>query len=400
VPVIVQEHRGSDVVALQLWVRAGARDEATGEAGLAHYLAHMLFKGTTVRPGGFIEREVEGVGGRMNAGTSWDYTFYHAVLPASRARAGIEMLADIAVNATLDATVLDAEKRVVLQEIRRSEDTPRGVLVRRLYGLVFDGHPYGRPVLGTPEVIRGLTRETLRGFYRRHYVPESFALVVVGAVDPREALAAAREAFERLPRSGLKRLPVAAPQATPPHRDELPRPGSLAWLGLAWPAPKIDHGDTPAMDLLVSVLGRARSSRLVQALRERRGLVSSISASFSALEGAGIVMVTAQLAPGDLARAEAAIVGEVERLREAGVTEAERRRAVTAAEAAHEFSVETAEGRALALGRAETVWSLDEELTYQNRLRAISTEQLRFTARRYLDPARYARLAVVPQGRP
>ena len=103
VPVIIQEHRASDVVALQLWVRAGSRDEAAGELGLAHYLEHMLFKGTATRPAGFVEREVEGVGGRINAGTSWDYTFYHTVLPAKQVVPGIEMLVDVGVNATLEA---------------------------------------------------------------------------------------------------------------------------------------------------------------------------------------------------------------------------------------------------------------------------------------------------------
>src|SRR5438132_14176722 len=101
IPVIVQDHRGSDVVALQLWVRAGARDETAAELGLAHYLEHMLFRGTTSRPRGFVERDVEGVGGRVNAGTSLDFTFYHAVLPAPRAAATIEMLADISVNSIL-----------------------------------------------------------------------------------------------------------------------------------------------------------------------------------------------------------------------------------------------------------------------------------------------------------
>src|SRR6266446_8342294 len=106
VRVIIEEHRTSDVVAVQLWVKAGGRDEAANELGLAHYLEHMLFKGTTSRPTGFIDRDVEGVGGRMNAGTSLDYTYYHMVLPATRTGAAIELLADISVNASLDASVL------------------------------------------------------------------------------------------------------------------------------------------------------------------------------------------------------------------------------------------------------------------------------------------------------
>src|SRR5947209_8835883 len=108
--VLVQEYPSSQVVAVQLWVRAGGRDETAAELGLAHYLEHMLFKGTTTRSRGFIDRDVEGVGGRVNAGTSLDFTFYHAVLPAPRAAATIEMLADISVNSLLDETELELEK--------------------------------------------------------------------------------------------------------------------------------------------------------------------------------------------------------------------------------------------------------------------------------------------------
>src|SRR5215475_15185631 len=122
VRVLIQEYPSSEVVAVQLWVRAGGRDEAATELGLAHYLEHMLFKGTATRPTGFIDRDVEGVGGRMNAGTSLDYTYYHMVLPATRALSGIETLADISVNATLEDQALQSEKRVVLEEMRFGED--------------------------------------------------------------------------------------------------------------------------------------------------------------------------------------------------------------------------------------------------------------------------------------
>jgi zinc protease len=396
IPVIVQEHRGSDVVALQLWVRVGARDEAASELGLAHYLEHMLFKGTATRPPGFVDREVEGVGGRINAATSWDYTYYHTLLPADRAVAGIEMLADVAVNATLDAALLDQEKQVVLEEMRLNDDNPRRFLARALYTELFTGHPYGRQVIGTPELVRGLTRETLTGFYRRHYVPESFALVVVGAVQPDEVLAAARTVFGRLPRAGFRRLPAPGAPVPHAHTATVTRPGASAYLGMAWPAPRLDSADMPAVDLLVTILGQSRSSRLVQALRERDKLVSSVSAGFSAMEAAGAILVTAQVEPANVAAAEAGVLAELRRVRDSGVTETERRRAVTGAEAAHEFSVETAEGRAVALGRAETTWTLEDERAYVSRLRSVTSEEIRAAAKRYLDPDRYVRLALVP----
>jgi zinc protease len=396
VRVIVQEHHASDVVALQLWVQAGGRDEASSEVGLAHYLEHMLFKGTSKRPPGFVEREVEAVGGRMNAGTSLDFTFYHTVLPASRATGGIQMLADIAVNASLDPALLDAEKQVVLEEIRLGEDNPRRFLARRMYELLFINHPYGRPVIGTPELIRGLDRPTLLGFYRRHYVPETFTLVIVGAVDSRAMMEVARVSFAGLPRSGSRRLPAAAPAIVQAQRQVVERQGGQAYLGLAWLAPRLDHGDAPAVELLTTILGQSRSARLTRELRDNLRLVNSISAGYSGLEAAGIMTITAELEPGNLSAAESAILREVRRLTEDGVTVAERRRAITGRKAQHEFAAETAEGRARSIGRAETVWKLEEEEAWVDRLRSVTADQIRTVARRYLDLDRCVRLLLVP----
>jgi len=396
VPVIVEEHRASDVVALQLWVQAGARDESARELGLAHYLEHMLFKGTPTRPAGFVEREIEGVGGRINAGTSWDYTFYHTVLPARQLVPGIQMLVDVGVNASLEAGLLEAEKQVVLEEMRLNDDNPRRFLVRELFTAAFEGHPYGRPVIGSSDVISALSRETLVGFYRRHYAPEMFALVVVGAVDPDEVLRVARASLGVLSRSGARRLPPPPPPAPRAVRLELTRPSGQAHLGLAWHAPRLDHADTPALDLLMSILGRTKASRLVAALRERDGIVSSISSGLTALEGAGLVTITAQLESQNLERAEAEVLAEIQRVRDRGVTADELRRAVTAAEVDHEFSTETAEGRARAYGQAETTWRLQEELIYLDRLRTVGAAQVQSVARRYLDPTRYVRVALMP----
>jgi zinc protease len=398
VRVIVEEHRLSDVAAIQLWVAGGGRDEASSELGLAHYLEHMLFKGTATRPGRAIDREVEGSGGRMNAGTSLDYTYYHMVLPASRAAVAVELLADIAVNATLDEGLLEAEKRVVLEEMRLGQDSPTRFLSRKTWEAAFEDHPYGRPVIGTEPLIRNLTREQLVRFYRRLYVPENFTLVVVGPVDPGQIRDVAARTFGRLPRSGTPRLPVPPPAPLRPQAVQWPRPGSHAYLALAWHAPRLDHADTPAVDLLVAVLGQHRSSRLPRTLRERLGLVQSVSAAYAALEAAGLVTVTAQLDPANLAAVEREVLAELRRLQREGISAAERERALTAAEAHREFLAETAEGRARLLGHAETVWRLEDEARYLDRLRAVTDEQIKAAARRYLDPERYVKVTLVPPG--
>jgi zinc protease len=394
--VLVEEHRRADVAAVQLWVRAGGRDEQPSELGLAHYLEHLLFKGTPARPAGFVDREVESTGGRMNAGTSLDYTYYHMLVPAWRAQAAIETLADVSVNASLEEGELEREKAVVLEEMRLGEDTPMRFLTRQLYAAAFPGHPYGRPVIGDATVVQALRRDQLLDFYRRHYVPEAFTVVVVGALDPHEAMAAAVRAFGPLPRGGAERLPVPPVRDLVPRRVERTRPGSHAYLGLAWHAPPLDHPDTPAVDLLVAVLGQGRGSRLVRVLRERQALVQGIAASYAALEAAGLVSVTAQCEPDALERVESEIWRIVDQVRDEGISRAELERARTAAEARRAFQAETAEGRAFTLGHAETVWRLDAERAYLSRLRGVTPAEVQAAARRYLSRERAARVLLAP----
>jgi zinc protease len=280
-----------------------------------------------------------------------------------------------------------------------SKTTSRSSLGRQLYGLLFQGHPYGRSVLGDAADLRGASRDTLRGYYKRHYVPENMALVVVGPVKPEEVRAAAVAAFGGLPRAGYTRQALPAPVAPEGVRARMvERPERQTQLGLAWLAPSLGHPDMAAVDVLSHILGGSRSSRLNQALRERARLVSGISGWYGALQGAGAVGVTAQLESGDHQAVERGVLAEIRRIQTDGVTAEELARAITASEAQREFSRETVEGLALAYGRAETVWSLDAERGYVDRVRQVTAAEVQEAARRYLTDS-YARLAFVPRGR-
>lgn len=398
--LIVQEHHAAGTVALHLWVGVGGRDEIDGERGFSHFAEHMLFKGTATRPRGFVEQEVEAVGGRTNAGTSSDYTFYYVLLPAARALPGIDLLADMAVNSVFDPTELEREREVVFEEVRLNEDNPRSSLGRQLYSLLYQGHPYGRSVLGDAADLRAATPATLRGYYRRHYMSENMTLVAVGPVDPARIRAAALRAFGPIPASGYARPPLPAPAPLHGVRSRVvERPERQAQLGLAWLAPPLGHADMYAVDLLAHILGGSQSSRLQQALREKARLVSGIRGWYGALERAGAVGISAQFEAREREAVEKAILDEIRRVQSEGVTEEELARAVTASEAEREFSRETVEGLARAYGHAETLWSLEEERRYLDRIRAVTRAQVQEAARRYLTGA-YARLAFVPKGRP
>jgi zinc protease len=358
----------------------------------------MLFKGTDALEPGFVEREVEGVGGRTNAGTSFDYTYYYMLLPSARGAWGIEVLADMAFNSRFDAVELGREREVVFEEVRLGEDNPRSFLGRRLYEMAFPGYPYGFPVLGDLAALRAATRESLRGYYRRHYVPENMTLVVVGPVHAGEIRGVVARAFGGMPSTGFARKPLPGPPTTPsPGRLTLERPGRQAYVGLAWVAPALGDPEMYAVEILVHILGGSRASRLNQTLRERARLVSTISAGYGALQGGGIVSVTAQVEPKDIEAVEAAVLEEIRGIGEHGVSRTELDRAVAASEAERVFGRETVEGLALAYGRAETVWSLAGDREHLERLRSVSAHEVQAAARRYLT-GDYVRLALMPKG--
>ena len=400
VVLIAHDHRAADMVAVQLWMRVGGRDERPEELGLSHYLEHMLFKGTPTRPPGSIDRLIEGLGGTSNAFTSYDFTHFDIVVPGAHVRTALEVLADIAVNAAFVAEELEAEKKVVFEEMNLTEDDPEKFLARRLAEVAYQGHPYGRPILGTRELIEALTRDRLNAYYKKHYIPRNMAVVVVGPVKPEQVRALTAQTFGRLAGPPSSRPPATpVPPLTGGRRADVARPERQAYLGLAWQAAAtgVASQDISAVDLLTYILGDGPSSRLNQTVREDKRLVQSIEATYVTRERSGLVSVTGRLAPKDLDSAETAIREVVRRVRADGVSETERQRAIVTAESFYAFDIETAEGLAKSYGQAETTWTLDNELRYLERLRQVTAAQIQAAARTYLGDDGVARVRFVPK---
>lgn len=397
VVLIGHDHRAADVAALQLWVRVGGRDEAPEALGLAHFLEHMIFKGTATRPPGSIDRLLEGLGGRSNAFTAYDYVHYDVVLPVEHLATGLELLADIAMNASFPTEEVEREKQVVFEEMRLTQDDPEQLLRRRSSELTYAGHPYGRPILGTREFVATLTRERLLAFYRQHYVPANMVIVVVGPARHGELRPLVDRTFGRLrgpappPRAATPVVPITARRT-----DDVRRPERQAYLGVSWQAAAIDGEDVFAVDLLTYILGDGPASRLNRVLREERRLVASVEATFIARARSGFVSVLSRLEPGRLEEAEAAVLEVVRRVRDEGVTAAERERALVTAESFYAFDIETAEGLARTYGQAETTWTLADELAYLDRLRRVSAADIQAAARKYLRDDAYARVRFLP----
>jgi zinc protease len=395
--LILQDHRAADIVAVYLWVATGVRYETPEGLGYAHFQEHMLFKGTDKFGPGYIDRTVEGQAGRTNAFTSFDYTSFQILVPSDGTRTALRLLDDMAFRSTFDPKEIDAERQVIFEEAHVETDNPKTAILRQLYGLVFSGHPYGRPVLGTPETMNAATQAKLKAFNSQYYTPENMVLVVVGPVDAKAVRAMVDQVFGRRPKTGYISPPV--PPLAPIKgmvRRTVERPEQQAHLALGWQAPSLSDPDSFALDLVATILGGSESGRLQKSLRDGERIVSGISVTNSSMKLSGIAYVQAQLEAGNVEKVERRVLEEIARLQQEGPTEEERQLAVTKAESEHAFAYETTDGVASAYGLVQLTGKLDDELRYVERLRGVTREQIRDAARKYLPVTDYARIAFVP----
>jgi len=396
--LIVQDHRAADIVAVYLYVGVGVRYERPDQLGYSHFQEHMLFKGTDKWGPGYIDRAVEGVGGRTNATTSFDYTDFYIVVPTEATEMALQTLADMVFRSKFDPNEVAREREVIFEEANIETDNPKAAIIRQLYGLVFADNPYGSPVLGTRPTLSAATSEILKTYNRQYYTPENMALVVAGPVEVKAIRAMVDRIWGVVPATGYKPVPAPAPRplAGPVHRT-VERPEQQARLAMGWQAPPANDLSGDAVDLLTTILAGAESSRLAKRLRDRERLVSSITMNYAAQMGGGIVTLRADLEAKDLERVEQIVLEEIVRMQESGPTEEERQLAVIQFESQHAFDTETSEGLANAYALAETTWTLEAELGYIDRLGKITREQIRDAARRYLSRTNYAQLAFRPK---
>src|SRR4051812_48863230 len=276
--VLVRRDTSAPVVAIVTYVSAGYFDETDDVVGIAHVLEHMYFKGTSTRGVGEIARQTKAVGGYLNAATIYDHTSYYTVLPASGFAQGLDVQFDAYANSLIDADELARELEVIIQEAKRKADNPAAVATETLYELLHDRHRIRRWRIGREPGLRALTRDQLVGFYRNFYHPGNTVLSIVGDVDPGEALIEVQRAYGSLPAGEPTRHRGPTEEGTAGFRyRELTSDIGQTQLAFGWRTPGTTHPDTPSLDLLASVLGSGRASRLYRAVRERR-LASSISA--------------------------------------------------------------------------------------------------------------------------
>jgi zinc protease len=399
--IIVREDHSAPVVSAQAWCMAGSVHEGKWlGAGMSHVLEHMLFKGTTSRPGSRIDQEVQEAGGSMNAYTSFDRTVYHIDVPNTGARTAIDILCDIMQHATLPAEEMEKEKRVILREMDMNVDDPNRRASRRLFETAYTRSPYRFTIIGYPDIFHEVKTQDISAYYQEKYAPNNVFFVIVGDVKNDEVLAQIREAYVRNKARPLPPLVLPEePRQTAPREIIEEAPIELGYFHIAWHIPDLRHPDVPALDILAVLLGNGRSARLYQQVREKKALVHSVDAWTYSPGAPGLFGVSATVDPQKFIPARDAVLAEVDRMKNPLVTAGELKKAVKQFLAATLSARKTMQGQAHDLGAN---WLAASDLNFSQRyleaVRQVTPSDLRRVARQYFTPENRTLYALLPAG--
>ncbi len=407
--VVIPDHR-APVVTNMTWYKVGSADETPGKSGLAHFLEHLMFKGTAKNPSGRFSQVVATIGGQENAFTSADYTGYFQRVPRDELKAMMEFEADRMTGLVLSDEVVRPELNVVLEEQNmRVANNPAARLGQQMDAALYLNHPYGRPVIGWRHEIEQLDRAAALDFYRRFYTPNNAIVVVAGDVTPEEVRKLAEETYGKVPRVAEIKPRVR------PHEPEQEAPRTVTLADPRVTQPTVSRyylvpsstsgrpGETETLDLLTHILGRGANSRLYQTLVVDKGIAVNAGASYdgTALDDTRLAVYATPKPTTTLPQLEAAIDAVLAEVIENGVTADELERAknrlIADATYANDNQRTMAQWYGSSLATGATV---DEVRTWPDRIRAVTAEAVHAAARHWLDKRRSVTGYLVKETRP
>lgn len=395
--VIIPDHR-APVVTHMVWYKVGAADETAGKSGLAHFLEHLMFKGTAKHPAGMFSQVVARMGGQENAFTTNDYTGYFQRVPSDQLKTVMEFEADRMTGLQLTDEVVLPERQVILEEQnQRVGNNPRARLGEQIDAALYLNNPYGKPVIGWRHEMEQLSRDDAIGFYRRFYGPNNAVVVIAGDVEPEAALKLAEETYGKVARRNS--IPVRArPQEPPPVAV---RSLTLADPRVEQPIVQRDYlvpsfhtakpGQSEALEVLAHILGAGTNSRLYNALVVDKKIAVSAGAWYeaSAFDMSKFDVYGAPRPGVSLAQVESAVDAVIAEVADKGITADELKRAKTRMIADVVYAQDNQASMARWYGTALTTGGTVKDVeTWSDRIRAVTTEQVQDAARLWLQKQR------------
>ncbi len=396
--ILAEEVPQSRSVSVGVWINVGSRDDPDHAAGLAHFLEHLMFKGTTTRSALRVSQEIDSVGGFLDAATGKESTFFYADVPDDGLAKATDLLLDLVFHPAFASDKIDLERNVVLEEIRGYDDDPeQRAFDQFVEGLWADHHPLSRAVLGTRASMESATRDDVVDFHRTFYQPSNMVIAAAGAIDIDAFFA---DIERRVPRTSTGVSPRAG-RRTPPAFQTLRahhvQPTGQTHIYLGLPGPVSSDPNRYPLELANAVLGDGTSSRMFIAIREERGLAYAVQSAVSRFSDAGFWLSYAAVAPDTADAVVALLVGELDRLRSEPVPEEELALAKSRLRGSLILGLESNAHRAMRLGNAalseREILSPDAILA---KLAAVDADDVSAAVERYNQPGNVNLVTVGP----
>ncbi len=396
--LIVRKRDDTEAVSLHVWFKVGSIEENYQQKGMAHFLEHMLFNGSEKYPYGQMDKLVESLGGRMNAGTSKEYTFYYINVAKPYWQDALEVLYQLTQKPLLAEDMVEKEKPIVIEELRRGKDSPTNVLWEEFEKLVYKASPYRHPIIGYEETINKFSRESLLEFFRNYYQPQNMVIVVVGDLEPAEVRRFVEQTFGK----ELGRPVVRAQYVPEPEQLEVrfkkvedKRLERAYWI-VGWRAMPVAFKEYYSLLVLDQILGNGRTSFLYRELVEK-GLAYSIYSGDFARPRDNIFVISSSFEPQRYEEIKRKVFEILERLPEV-LTDEEVEKAKQRIINSEVFSLERPQSEAYYIGYSlAVVGLLDYYLYFENNIRSVRKKDVIDVLRKYILQKPYSEVLMVPQ---
>jgi zinc protease len=385
--ILTKEVHTSPIVTSMIWYRVGSRNEELGHTGKSHFLEHMLFKGTDRFKKGEIDLLTLKNGGGNNAFTSHDFTAYYFNFASDRWEIALDIEADRMVNCAFDPEEFEAEKKVVIEELKTGLDSPWGLLLQEEEATAFKVHPYRNPIVGWLQDVERATVEQQQAYYRRFYHPNNAILVIVGDFNTEDLLTKVDRTFGSIA-SGAEPAPMLLeePQQRGERRLVVRWRSKVPRLAIAYHAPKIANADSYALQVLAVVLAEGKASRFYQRMVEREQSVTFVSAEYGEAKDPTLFHIRAEgRGEHSINEIEASIHDELANISRDAVSTHELDRAKHQIEAHFILSRERTLDQAILLGQIETLYGINYIDSYLERIDAITAADVADVCTRFLN---------------
>lgn len=397
--VIIEKVPSSKLVTVDTWVKTGSINETDKNSGVAHFLEHLFFKGTQKRKVGEFEKILDGKGAAYNAATSKDFTHYYITIKREDLPLAMELQSDMLLNPAIPEDELNRERKVVLEEISRSNDSPSTIVFQNLNKMLFKQHPYKRRVLGSEDVIKNISRDEIFKFYDTWYTPSNMITVIVGNVDKNQALALVKKNFVPKKKTSIckkkyRKEPELISKLTKVKKGQY----NTGYMAIGFKGVSAENvQDAYALDVLSTILGDGRSSRMYNVLKETKNIVTGIDVGHYSLRDDSVFYISAGFDPKHYSKIEKEIVAQINQVKRNGVTEKELERAKNILERSFVYANESVSNISNMIGYNMVIGGdISYYTDYIDQVKQISVQDINRVARKYLNTNKMAVSVLLP----